>query len=133
MQEMYREWPFFHTLIDTLQMALMKADLLAAREYRQLVTDKEIADRIFSAIEEEYRRTEKMILFISGQRELMEKIPVIRSSIRLRNPYVDPLNFLQVELIGRLRSLGEGEEDPSLRKEVLLTINGIAAGLRNTG
>lgn len=133
LQEMYREWPFFHTLIDTLQMALMKADLLAAREYRHLVTDKEIADRIFSAIEEEYRRTERMILFISGQRELMEKIPVIRSSIRLRNPYVDPLNFLQVELIGRLRSLGEGEEDPFLRKEVLLTINGIAAGLRNTG
>ncbi len=133
LQEMYRDWPFFHNLIDTLQMALMKADLLAAREYMHLVQDQAVANRIFSAIEEEYRRTEKMILFISGQRELMERIPVIRSSIRLRNPYVDPLNFLQVELIGRLRSLAEGEEDPSLRKEVLLTINGIAAGLRNTG
>lgn len=133
LKEMYQEWPYFHTLIDTLQMALMKADLLAAREYMHLVEDERVADRIFRDIEEEYRRTERMILLISSQHELMERIPVIRSSIRLRNPYVDPLNFLQVELIGELRNMEEGAEKDALRKEVLLTINGVAAGLRNTG
>lgn len=133
LQEMYEKWSFFRSTIDNLQMALMKADLTAAREYTAIVDDQSIATRIFSTIEEEYNTTKQVILSMTKMENLMDNIPNIKDSIRLRNPYVDPLSFLQVEVIRKLRQ----EEDASLKdallREVLLTINGIAAGLRNTG
>lgn len=134
MKEMYRQFPFFQSLIDNLQMALAKADLLIAKEYGSMIKDQKIAERIFNLIQEEYRKTSELILQITGQQEILDNVPVIQESIRLRNPYVDPLSYMQVQLLSELRQLREkGEDDALLLREVLLTINGIAAGLRNTG
>lgn len=131
LQRMYLEWPFFRSTIDNLQMALMKADITTAKEYTSLVKDKTIAERIFGNIVEEYEKTKEILLKISGDEELLDHTPNIKESVYRRNPYVDPLNFLQVELIKELRAQEEPNEE--LLTEVLLTISGIAAGLRNTG
>ncbi|TYR81520.1 phosphoenolpyruvate carboxylase [Priestia megaterium] len=133
LQQMYKEWPFFRSTVDNLQMALTKADLMAAKEYTSMVNEQEIAERIFSEIEQEYKRTKEVILQITEQEELMDHVPNIQESIRLRNPYVDPLSFFQVEVISKLRKSDEQELNDDLLREALLTINGIAAGLRNTG
>lgn len=99
-----------------------------------MVHDKANRERIFNMVKEEYRQTSNMILAITEQKEILDHVPVIQESIRLRNPYVDPLSYLQVRLLTELRAIrGRGEDDPELLREVLLTINGIAAGLRNTG
>nr|WP_263328256.1 phosphoenolpyruvate carboxylase [Neobacillus sp. Marseille-Q6967] len=131
LQEMYEKWPFFRSTIDNLQMALMKADITTAKEYLTLVKDQEIAERIFTNILEEYDRTKAILLRITGDNELLDQTPNIKDSVYRRNPYVDPLNFLQVELIKQLRKQDEPNEE--LLTEVLLTISGISAGLRNTG
>lgn len=134
LQHMYKEWPFFHSTIDNLQMALTKADLTTAKEYADMVQDETIQQRIFNEIKEEYTRTKEVILQITEQADLLDHIPNIKESVRLRNPYVDPLNFLQVQLVQELRQKRENDDDTSeLLREVLLTINGVAAGLRNTG
>jgi phosphoenolpyruvate carboxylase len=134
LKQMYEEWPYFRSMIDSLQMALAKADLLIAKEYGRMIKDQKVADRIFSLIEQEFDLTSDLILQISGQQEILDNVPVIQESIRLRNPYVDPLSYLQVELLSELRTLRDkNEDDAVLLREVLLTINGIAAGLRNTG
>ncbi|TVX91598.1 phosphoenolpyruvate carboxylase [Paenibacillus agilis] len=134
MRNMYENYPFFASMIDNLQMALAKADLLIAKGYASMIQDNSIRERIFTLVEEEYKLTSKMLLEITGQREILDNVPVIQESIRLRNPYVDPLSYMQVELLKELRELREsGEDDPLLLREVLLTINGIASGLRNTG
>lgn len=131
---MYSKFPFFTSLIDNLQMAMAKADLTIAKQYATMIKDEAISKRLFTLIEEEYVRTSKFILAITGQSEILDNVPVIQESIRLRNPYVDPLSYLQVQLLTELRALrDQGEDDPELLREVLLTINGIAAGLRNTG
>jgi phosphoenolpyruvate carboxylase len=131
LQQMYEKWPFFQSTIDNLQMALMKADITTAKEYLLLVEDQAIAERIFSNIHEEYERTKAILLKITGDKELLDHTPNIKDSVYRRNPYVDPLNFLQVELIKELRN--QDEPDEELLIEVLLTISGISAGLRNTG
>ncbi|MFP5111025.1 phosphoenolpyruvate carboxylase [Bacillaceae bacterium C204] len=131
LQQMYEKWPFFQSTIDNLQMALMKADITTAREYLTLVEDQKIAERIFTNILEEFERTKEILLRITGDKELLDHTPNIKESVYRRNPYVDPLNFLQVELIKELRNQGGSNED--LLIEVLLTISGISAGLRNTG
>ncbi|GIQ69505.1 phosphoenolpyruvate carboxylase [Xylanibacillus composti] len=134
LREMYEQWGFFRSTIDNLQMALSKADLLIAKEYAKMVQSDEVRNRIFGWIEEEYALTSSLILQITGQEEILDNVPVIQESIRLRNPYVDPLSYMQVDLLTELRGLREkDEEDSDLLREVLLTINGIAAGLRNTG
>ncbi|CAM3073031.1 phosphoenolpyruvate carboxylase [Paenibacillus sediminis] len=134
LQEMYKNFSFFRQLIDILQMAVAKADLTIAKEYASMIKDKAIHDRIFGQIEDEYNLTRDMILKITGQQDILDDVPVLQESIRLRNPYVDPLSYLQVQLLTELRELrNQGEDDPILLREVLLTINGIAAGLRNTG
>ncbi|WP_166246159.1 phosphoenolpyruvate carboxylase [Paenibacillus turpanensis] len=134
LRSMYDNWSFFKGLIDNLQMALAKADLLIAEQYAGLVSERSSADRIYGLIKREYELTSKLILEITGQEDILDNVPVIQESIRLRNPYVDPLSYMQVNLLSELRSLREREEDDSeLLREVLLTINGIAAGLRNTG
>jgi phosphoenolpyruvate carboxylase len=131
LQEMYEEWPFFRSTVDNLQMALMKADITTAQEYTSLVEDKAIADRIFGNIVEEYERTKNILLQITEDDELLDHTPNIKDSVHRRNPYVDPLNFIQVELIKELRS--DEDPDDELLTQVLLTISGVAAGLRNTG
>ncbi|MDF2669960.1 MAG: phosphoenolpyruvate carboxylase [Paenibacillus sp.] len=134
LKKMYEEWSFFRTMIDNLQMALGKADLPIAKEYSAMIKEESIASRIFGQIEEEYELTSDLILAITGQKEILDNVPVIQESIRLRNPYVDPLSYMQVQLLTELRSHEEQSEDYTiLLREVLLTINGIAAGLRNTG
>ncbi len=134
LRTMYEQFPFFSSLIDNLQMALAKADLLIAKEYANMISDDTIRQRIFSQIDEEYRVTSELILQITKQVEILDNVPVIQESIRLRNPYVDPLSYMQVQLLSELRTLRDkDEDDPELLREVLLTINGIAAGLRNTG
>ncbi|WP_438449052.1 phosphoenolpyruvate carboxylase [Gorillibacterium sp. sgz5001074] len=134
LQKMYAKWSFFRTAIDSLQMALAKADLTIAREYGTMVQDSEVADRVFQLIKNEYQLTSDLILKITGQQDILDNVPILQESIRLRNPYVDPLSYMQVQLLKELRSLrSQNQEDEGLLREVLLTINGIAAGLRNTG
>lgn len=131
LQKMYQTWPFFQSTINNLQMALMKADLKTAKEYIKLVKDEAIAERIFGDISEEYERTKDVLLQITGNSELLDHTPSIQESVHRRNPYVDPLNFLQVDLIKKMRE--QQEHDDELLTEVLLTISGVAAGLVNTG
>ncbi|MBA2176369.1 phosphoenolpyruvate carboxylase [Halobacillus locisalis] len=131
LQHMYNNWPFFRSTINNLQMALTKADIQTAKEYTALVNDEAIGKRIFQTIVEEYNRTKDILLKITGDEELLDHQPTIKESVRLRNPYVDPMNFLQVELIKELRQ--SEDKNDELLTEVLLTISGIAAGLRNTG
>jgi len=131
LKQMYLKWPFFRSTIDNLQMALMKADLTTAREYSLLVEDEAIGTRIYNNIKEEFDKTKAILLEITGISELLDHTPNIQESVYRRNPYVDPLNFFQVELIKQLRE--QETLDPELLNQVLLTINGIAAGLRNTG
>ena len=121
--------------MDNAEMSLLKADLGIAALYSDMVTDKQLAASIFERVSTEYDQTRQAILAINGNQQLMDDEPVIQRSIELRNPYVDPLNFIQVDMLQRLRNLDDqdGEEAEALREVVVLTINGIAAGLRNTG
>jgi phosphoenolpyruvate carboxylase len=123
-------FPLFHDLIDNVELGMAKADLTIARQYAGLVTDSAIRDRVLALFEEEFERTKHVILELTGQSTLLERNPVLARSIRLRNPYVDPLSLIQVELLRRKRA---GEDTDDLNYALAATINGIAAGLRNTG
>ena len=133
--EMYRAWPFFSSTIDNIQMAMAKADMEIARRYAALVADQTVAQRIFGLIAAEYARTLDVLRTVTGRSALLDNAPVLQSSIILRNPYVDPLSYIQVDLLPRLRACPPTEEAlrMALREATHLTINGIAAGLRNTG
>jgi phosphoenolpyruvate carboxylase len=135
LQEMYAGWPFFRTLLDNSEASLLKADMDIAALYVELVTDRELAGRIFATIREEYERTRQAVLSISGHQSLMELEPVTQNAVQLRDPYIDPLNYIQIEMLRRLRRLPDpdGPEARALREVIVLTINGIAAGLKNTG
>ncbi|MNP35596.1 Phosphoenolpyruvate carboxylase [compost metagenome] len=134
MQEMYQNFTFFRSLIDTLQFAMMKADLVIAKEYAKMCGDDDVRDRIFKQIEQEFNLTKELVLQIVGVTEILDNTPSLQESIRQRNPYIDPLSYMQVQLLTELRAAREsGRDDTILLREVLLTINGIAAGLRNTG
>jgi phosphoenolpyruvate carboxylase len=133
--EMYASWAFFRMLLETAELSLMKADMEIAALYNGLVPDQALAGRIFGLIQAEYERTAAAVLAIKSQARLMDGEPVLRRSVLQRNPYVDPLNYLQVEMLRRLRALPDpnGAEAQAVREVIVLTINGIAAGLRNTG
>jgi phosphoenolpyruvate carboxylase len=135
LRTMYAGWPFFRALLDNAEMSLLKADLGIAALYSSLAPDQRLASAIFAVVEAEYARTREAILEATGHVELMDGDPVIQRSVQLRNPYVDPLNYLQVEMLRRLRALPDpdGPEAERLREVIVLTVNGIAAGLRNTG
>jgi phosphoenolpyruvate carboxylase len=134
LRDMYAGWPFFTTLIDNAQLTLRKADLGIARVYAGLVSDSPLRERIFGILETEFLRTEEAILTVTGQSGILSNEPVLLESVTLRNPYIDPLNYLQVEMLRRLRSgdLSKDEEEAT-RSVVELTINGISQGLKNTG
>jgi phosphoenolpyruvate carboxylase len=134
LQTMARDFPLFIDIIRNVEMALAKADFGIARLYASLVEDKALRDRVYATLEAEFNLTRRMILAVTGQTTLLEKNPVLEQSIRLRNPYVDPLSLIQVELIRRKRTAEEkGDETAELNRAITATINGISAGLRNTG
>ncbi len=135
LQEMYDSWLFFRTLLNNSEISLLKADMDISALYVSLVPDKKLADGIFNSIRAEYERTRESVLSISRHTSLLQLEPTTQQAVQLRNPYVDPLNYIQVETLRRLRSLPdpECEESKPLREIMALTINGIAAGLRNTG
>ena len=135
LHEMYAGWPFFKTMLDNTEISLLKADLDIAALYVELVTDRKLANSLFTTIRDEYERTRETILLISGHKALLELEPVTQNAVHLRNPYIDPLNYIQVEMLRRLRALPdpEGSKANALREVIFLTINGIAAGLKNTG
>ncbi|QDU21502.1 phosphoenolpyruvate carboxylase [Urbifossiella limnaea] len=131
LREMYRRWPFWTTLIDNAQMILAKADLVIARLYADLVDDSALAARVYGRIEAEYRATADAVCSITEQATLLERTPILKTSIERRNPYVDPLSFIQLVLLKRLRA-GDGPRE-ELVTAVLESINGVASGLKNTG
>lgn len=135
LREMYSDWPFFTALLDNAEMSLLKADMGIAALYAGLAPDQPSAMKIFKTIQDEYALTRKAILQVTGHHELMDSDPMVQRSVHLRNPYIDPLNYLQVEILRRLRALPDDQsaEAEALREVIILTINGIAAGLRNTG
>ena len=135
LREMYQGWPFFQSMLDNTEMSLIKADLEIASLYVDLVPDKRLASRMFDVIRVEYERTREVVLAVSDHTSLLDAEPITQTSVHLRNPYVDPLNYLQVEMLRRIRALNDQESDEaqSIREVIGLTINGIAAGLRNTG
>ena len=130
LQHMARSFPLFLDMIRNVEMALAKADFGIARLYASLVEDEALRDRVFNTLEAEFERTRRMVLAVTGQSELLEKNDVLANSIRLRNPYVDPMSLLQLELLRRKR---RGETSAELDRAITATINGISAGLRNTG
>lgn len=132
LQEMYRAWPFFRTTIDNAQMSMRKADVAIAAAYADLATP-ETREAIFPRLCLEYRYTEQTILAVTGQSDLLDNEPWLQRSIRLRNPYVDPLNYIQVALTRRLRRASPEAPTDEISDLILLSVNGIAAGLRNTG
>jgi phosphoenolpyruvate carboxylase len=130
LREMDADWPFFAALLSNAEMALAKADLEIARRYAALCTDDAVRERIWSQVEDEYALTCSELLAVTGERELLEREPVLKRSIARRNPSVDPLSFIQLEMLRRPRAGGADEE---LTRASFLAINGIAGGLRNTG
>jgi phosphoenolpyruvate carboxylase len=128
---MYQRWHFWRTLLDNAQMILAKADLTIARLYADLVEDQELATRIYDRIADEHRLTTEIICQMTGQQVLLEQTPVLQRSIVRRNPSVDPLSFLQLVLLKRLRA--SAEPCAELLTGVLESVNGIASGLKNTG
>jgi phosphoenolpyruvate carboxylase len=135
LREMYAGWPFFKTMLDNTEVSLLKADMDIAALYVDLVTEREPAGRIYTTIREEYERTRQAVLSISGHQHLMELEPVTHNAVQLRNPYIDPLNYIQIEMLRRLRALPDPDDPQAgpLREVIVMTINGIAAGLKNTG
>ncbi len=134
LRAMHGGWPFFQTLIDNAELTMRKADMGIAALYASLVEDERIRRRIFALLEAEFARTERAILAITGKKQLLARDPVLLSSVQLRNPYVDPLNYIQVEMLRRLRGGKLAVRDAEAARSVVeLTINGISGGLKNTG
>ena len=136
LKSMFREWPFFATLLSNMDMVLSKTDLGVAARYSELVSDEKLRAEIFSRIVAEHQRTTSCLEMITGDKERLVSNPLLASSLRHRLPYIDPLNYLQVEMLKRhRRALIEMPEsiDARAHRGIHLSINGIAAGLRNTG
>lgn len=130
LQAMYRYWPFFQSLLSNMDMVLAKSDIAIASRYAELVQDTALRQSVFTRIRSEWRLSIDALLAIIGQKALLDSNPLLARSIRNRFPYLDPLNHLQIELLKRHRG---GETDKQVVDGIHLTINGIAAGLRNSG
>ena len=130
LQKMYRQWPFFRTLLSNMDMVLAKSDLALASRYAELVGDARLRKKIFSAIEAEWHSTVQALATITGEKHRLANNTALQRSIRHRFPYIDPLHHLQVELVRRYRA---GQADERVQRGIHISINGIAAGLRNTG
>ncbi|MGH9430644.1 MAG: phosphoenolpyruvate carboxylase [Terriglobia bacterium] len=132
LREMYQGWPFFSVLIENAEISLAKTDLYIARRYAALVRSTPVREHIFGLIEAEHHRSRRAVLAIRGGSELLERQPVLRESIRLRNPYVDPLNFLQIRFLQQWRSAFR-KASPDLTHLLQLTVGGVAFGMKSTG
>ncbi|MEG1767145.1 MAG: phosphoenolpyruvate carboxylase [Comamonas sp.] len=130
LQKMYRQWPFFRTLLSNMDMVLAKSDLALASRYSELVADTRLRKKVFGAIEAEWQRTADALSRITGEQDRLTHNPPLARSIQHRFPYIDPLHHLQVELVRRWRA---GQGDDRVQTGIHISINGIAAGLRNTG
>ena len=130
LQKMYRDWPFFRTLLSNMDMVLAKSDLALASRYSELVSDARLRKKIFTAIEAEWHRTADALTRITGDKTRLAGNESLQRSIRHRFPYIDPLHHLQVELVRRYRA---GQSDQRVQTGIHISINGISAGLRNTG
>ena len=130
LQKMYRQWPFFRTLLSNMDMVMAKSDLALASRYAELVEDARLRKKIFTAIEAEWHRTAGALALITGDKQRLAHNAALQRSIRHRFPYIDPLHHLQVELVRRYRA---GQADERVQRGIHISINGIAAGLRNTG
>jgi phosphoenolpyruvate carboxylase len=130
LQRMYVQWPFFRTLLSNMDMVLAKSDLALASRYSELVADKKLRQKVFSMIDAEWHRTSDALVLITGAKQRLEGNTEMQRSIRHRFPYIDPLHHLQVELMRRYRA---GQDDERLQRGIHMSINGVAAGLRNTG
>ncbi len=134
LQKMFKQWPFFSTLLSNMDMVMAKSDLALASRYSELVPDKRLRQRIFGAIEAEWHLTAKALSIITGEKQRLVDNAALQRSMRHRFPYIDPLHHLQVELIRRFRAgKTAADRDEKVRRGIHLSINGIAAGLRNTG
>jgi phosphoenolpyruvate carboxylase len=130
LREMAAAWPFFRATLDNMEMVLAKSDMAIAKRYSTLVQDRAMADALFGRIRSAWETTHDCLLSITGQSRLLEKNPPLDASIRLRLPYIEPLNLLQVELLRRYRA---GETDARVREGIQLSINAVATALRNSG
>jgi len=130
LQSMAREFPLFIDLVRNVEMALGKVDLATARLYSSLVEDPKLRERVYDLFEAEFHRTVRAVLAVTRQTELLETNEVLAHSIKLRNPYVDPMHLIQVDMLRRKRA---GEDTPEVNRAIAATISGISAGLRNTG
>ncbi len=134
LRKMFKQWPFFRTLLSNLDMVLAKSDLRIAARYVELVEDKRLGKKIFAAVRAEWERTNEALTLITGEADRLQSNPALARSIEHRFPYLDPLNHLQVELMRRYRKQRDGEvANERVQRGIHLSINGIAAGLRNTG
>jgi phosphoenolpyruvate carboxylase len=132
LQEMYERWPFFTTVLDNVQVGLCKGDLAIASLYAKLASS-DVRAAVFSDLSTEFERTKRMVLQVTGYSELLENEQWLQRSIKLRNPYVDPLNYIQVALLRQLRQNPSPAEVEHLQQAALLSVNGVAAGLQNVG
>ena len=127
---MVKDWPFFRTLLSNIDMVLAKSDLALASRYAELVTDTALRKKIINRIEAEWHLTVAALQLITGDKQRLANNAALQRSIRHRFPYIDPLHHLQVELVRRYRA---GQSDERVQRGIHISINGIAAGLRNTG
>jgi phosphoenolpyruvate carboxylase len=130
LREMLEAWPFFQSTLANLEMVLAKSDMDIAERYVALVEDKAQGEAIFGRIREGWQMAHDCLLSVTRQTRLLQKNPALDQSIRLRLPYIEPLNLLQIELLKRHRA---GEDDPRVREGIQLSINAIATALRNSG
>ena len=134
LRKLYEEWPFFRSLLNNTQMALSKSDMRIASEYAELAEDQETAQQVFTLIREEYERACKWVLKVSGNKQLLDETPLLQQSLVRRNPYLDPLNHIQLALLKRYRDETLDESEREIQLDPLLrSINAIAGGMRNTG
>ncbi len=129
LREMAQRWPFFRTMLDDVEMVMAKSDLAIAARFSRLAGD--LHEKFFPLIEAEFARTERWILALKGTDRLLAEDPRLAQSIRLRNPYIDPMSLIQCDLLARWREGGSSDEE--LFGALVATVNGIAQGLQNTG